>query len=114
MRVLLIDDIRPPSIANRWMTAKEPHMVMVCRTYQDGLAELRDGGPWDLLLLDHDLGCFDENGREWTGYDILLFLRENLQYLPKDIYLVTSNASMWGPMDKLIERLYVMKEQLPE
>jgi len=90
-RVLLIDDMRNIK-ADR-----------VCRTFDEGLKALRDDGPWDVLLLDHDLG--DKNPRK-TGYDLLVFLEEYPRYLPKQIRLVTQNPVGVEKMTKLIDALY--------
>jgi len=95
MRVLLIDDIRD-------LTA-----TVVARNYFDGIDHLKDNGPWDLLLLDHDLASFDDNGREKTGYDIMCFLEEFQEYLPKEIQLVTANPVGRDRMQKVIDKLYL-------
>ena len=92
-RVLLIDDLR------------NIEATRVARTYNEGIEALKDG-PWDLLLLDHDLGCYDSVGREKTGYDIICFLEENLQYLPERIELVTMNPVGRLKMNAAIVNLY--------
>lgn len=87
-RILLIDDTRDegsPNISRR--------VDIIARNYWTGIDCLKMGN-WDVLLLDHDLNSFEDindGHSEKTGYDIMLFLEENLQYLPKDIILVTSN-----------------------
>ena len=84
MKILAIDDVR--DFPQAWITA---------RTYKMGLRCLRDMGPWDELRLDHDLGAvhmsYNDTGKEMTGYDICLFLEENLDHRPRVIVLVTSN-----------------------
>ncbi len=70
MRTLLIDDLR------------NIKADVIARTYDEGIRELTYNGPWDLLLLDHDLASF-VNGIEKTGYDVMCFLEEN----PPPIYL---------------------------
>lgn len=93
MKTLLIDDLRniPADI--------------VARNYDAGIEALRDQGPFDLLYLDHDLGDY-AHGVEKTGYDIMLFLEENPQYLPKEIKLVTSNPVGRRKMQVVIDKLY--------
>ena len=81
MRVLLIDDER------------NLEADVIARTYEAGIAELKKER-FDLLLLDHDLGEIHiEFGRvhENTGYDIMCFLEENPEYLPKRIECVSNN-----------------------
>jgi len=93
MRYLLIDDLR------------EVGADYTARTYADGIDALRKGG-WDVLYLDHDLGCFDESGREQTGYDIMCWLEANPEFLPGKIVLVTSNPSGRQKMQQVVDKLY--------
>jgi len=91
-KVLLIDDQR--NLGN----------YVIARTYDSGIFLLQLC-KWDLLLLDHDLGCF-KDGREYSGYDILCFLEEHPEHLPKEIKLVTSNGSVIKKMQQVINKLY--------
>jgi hypothetical protein len=91
--VLLIDD------------QKELYADYTARTYEEGIKALKKC-KWDLLYLDHDLGCFDNAGREWTGYDILVWLKANPVYLPKKIQLVTFNIVGRERMIPLLKELY--------
>ena len=97
MQVLLIDDLR-----------EIPGVTYVARTFDDGIAALRDDGPWDLLLLDHDLG--EEDPRH-TGYNVLCWLEELAEYLPRRIELVTANPVGRGKMEVVIERMYEMQSR---
>jgi hypothetical protein len=63
----------------------------VARSYSEGIAALRDLGPWDTLLLDYDLASYDQDGRERTGFDVLVFLEEHPDKRPSIVKLVTSN-----------------------
>lgn len=96
MRTLLIDDLR------------EIIADVVARTYDDGIAALKDQGPFDVLYLDHDLA--DPNPAH-TGYDVLNFLELNPHLLPGRIVLVTQNPVGMEKMRKLIEKLYADKEE---
>ena len=78
MRTLLIDDIR------------NLEADVIARNYTEGIKQLQLNGPWDLLLLDHDLASF-VNGREMTGYDVMCWLEQHLEYLPKSIQCVSAN-----------------------
>lgn len=94
MKTLLIDDIR---------TLKADR---IARTYDEGIAALEEE-QWDILLLDHDLGCFDANGREYTGYDILCWLEENTYFLPTcGIRIVSANPVGRQRMQQVIDKLY--------
>lgn len=90
-KILMIDDKKDPncmikdnyadSFQDKYFTEGEIHCV---RTYREGLEELKKKG-WETLLLDHDLGGIK------TGYDILCWLEEHLEFLPKTILLITNN-----------------------
>lgn len=68
LKGLFVDDERPlpntPTID--WDLA---------RTYDDAIAKL-DTTRYDIVSLDHDLGCFNADGREMTGYDVALYLAD--------------------------------------
>jgi CheY-like chemotaxis protein len=85
--ILLIDDYRDPDGIPKDMYGDEYYSVdevEVARTYQAGIDQLQ-AAKWDMLLLDNDLG------EEKQGRDILKFLEENIELLPKRIFLVTAN-----------------------
>lgn len=99
-RILVIDDERDFPQAN-----------VTARTYLDGLRCLTELGPWDLLLLDHDLNAVSQTrsiitDREMTGYDILNYLEANPKYLPKEIKIVSSNGSAVSKMTHLVKQIY--------
>lgn len=91
--ILLIDDERDI----------EAHAI--ARNYFDGI-KLLESQHWSLLLLDHDLASFEENGRERTGYDVVCWLEQNPQHLPDKIELVTSNPVGRQRMQQVINSLY--------
>jgi len=93
MSILLIDDRR--NIVGAKLTA---------RNYKDAITALQSN-KWELVLLDHDLGDF-QNNREYTGYDILCWLEEHKERLPKRIVLVTDNPSARQRMQLVIDKLY--------
>jgi len=71
------------------------------------IAALEKLGPWDLLLLDHDLNSFDPDvGKEYTGYDIMCFLETNPHLLPKKTKLVTDNSAGRKRMALVLDKLY--------
>jgi hypothetical protein len=89
MRTLLIDDFRPIEAD------------VVAKTYDEGIAALVQG-PWDLLLLDHDLG--EDPPKD--GYGIMKWLEINQQYLPRMIQLVTSNPVGRKNMERVLQKFY--------
>jgi hypothetical protein len=95
MRVLAIDDTR-----------ELPEAHVLARNYDEGLLQLERNGPWDLLLLDHDLASFDKDGREKTGYDIMCWLEQNVDKLPKKIECVSANPVGRARIVALSVKLY--------
>lgn len=93
--VLLIDDVRV-------MPA-----TRVARTYDEGIAQIKEKNP-DLLLLDHDLGHEEP---EKTGYGIVCFLEEN-NIKPKEIRLVTSNPVGAMRMEAALESMGYRYDQM--
>lgn len=89
---LLIDDVRTMPVDK------------IVRTYDEGIQALQEN-KWDIVWLDHDLGCF-KDGKEYTGYTILCWLEENPRFLPKNIRLVTSNPVGRARMQMVIDKLY--------
>lgn len=104
MRNLLIDDLREVAhIHAKYGIALNANEV--ARTFAEGINSLK-AGKIDTLLLDHDLGCFDDEGNELTGYKVMLFLEEHPEYLPNRIVLVTSNPVGRAKMQTVIDKLY--------
>lgn len=104
-KILLIDDLRDVEFVNKTWNIQ---ITDVARTYNEGIKSLKKGGV-STLLLDHDLACFDEQGNELTGYNIMLFLEEHQNYLPDQIILVTSNPVGRSRMQTIIEKLFCDK-----
>lgn len=106
MKVLLIDDLRMPSWIDKTYDDNgnvsekfSDDTTVIARTPEIGIHQLTNDGPWDVLLLDHDMGSSK------TGYDVLCFLEENTHLLPKNIILVTANTSGGMKMQQCLERL---------
>lgn len=101
-RILAIDDMRVCKGA-----------TVVARTYQTGMDLLFKMGPWDELWIDHDLGCFDESGREKTGYDILCSLEALWPTTRVDtIVMLTSNPAGRLKMEQVIQKLFTFPHPL--
>lgn len=74
MRSLLIDDVR------------DIPADVVCRTFEEGLKALKEGG-WHSLYLDHDLG----DAKDRTGYDIIKYVEEHPELRPGQVIIVSAN-----------------------
>lgn len=66
MKVWLDDRRAPPD--GDWQWVHTPHETI----------DLVARGNVEELSLDHDLGLVDEEGRELTGYDVLLWIEEQV------------------------------------
>lgn len=109
MKVLLIDDQRTPVLIK---SQYDIQVTSLASDYHEGIRLLKEGGPFDLLLLDHDLSSWTEDGsRELTGTDIMQFLIDNPQFLPKDIFLVTANPVGRMRMQEMIKEAYARRNQ---
>jgi len=78
MNNLLIDDTRDPA---------EYQVNYLGRDYKTGIHLLK-AIPIDRLYLDIELG----KGK--SGFDVINWLRENKQYRPKDIIMITSSEHL--------------------
>jgi hypothetical protein len=92
MNILIIDDSKETGVCI-WMAENKigkgklaDAEIYQSRTYKQGMSQLI-GLPWNILLLDHDLG------ESKTGYDLLVWLYNNKDkgYIPKRIYSITNN-----------------------
>jgi len=102
MKILLIDDLRSEDIIEITYGKRPTH---VARDYDQGIKALKEEGPFDLLYLDHDLGDYNKFV-ERTGYDVMCFLEENPQFLPKEIVFVTANPVGRKKMMAVYRKLY--------
>lgn len=115
MKILLIDDIRTKQYVSVERGIDVTHIE---RTFQSGLEALKNE-TWDLLVLDHDLASFDEDGKEKTGLDIMNFLEEqvalgNTEVMPKEIYFITANPVGKMNMKYVLERINKMLKGTPK
>jgi hypothetical protein len=65
---------------------------------------------YDFLSLDHDLASFSPDGREWTGYDICLWLAEQKTFglwIPPIIKVHSANPVGSTRMRGVIERYLI-------
>lgn len=77
MNLWLDDERKSP---RNWVWVKTPgDCIDVLKTF-----------PVDILSLDHDLGIFVD-GKEETGYDVLCWLEQNLNYMPNEVRIHTAN-----------------------
>jgi len=109
MRVLMIDDIRKfdTEYICRFYQFKRGDTIRIARTCKQGIEMLKNRGPWDLLLLDHDLGLADPLKKELNGYYVMCWLEQaNPCYLPKQIKIISSNPVGNRRMQQVIDKLY--------
>jgi len=88
MKILVIDDY------------KNIKADYIARTFEDGVRKLRSE-KWDLLYIDHNLGEFKK-----SGYDIMVFLKENKQYIPKMIICISDSPDGELLINGMIKDIY--------
>ena len=91
MKVLIIDDhnFRHESISKKYIGDDIDHAYKFADACQ-----LLSTTKYDIVQLDHDLGDFTgENGRDLTGYDIMLYLVKfvDIEIWPTYIVIHTGN-----------------------
>lgn len=103
MRILLIDDIR-----NELSPQVNRKVSVIARDYNEAIMCLIKLGPWDLVLFDHDLASFEDPDNpktEKTGYDIVCWLEEYPEFMPKDWEVISSNPVGREKMQKVLEAI---------
>jgi len=79
LRTVLVDDVR------------DIQTTELCRTYAEAFETLCQK-KFDVMYLDHDLGCFDpKSGLDLNGATLIKVLSEGHVELPKIIVLVSGN-----------------------
>ncbi len=87
MKHLLIDDFRTFSVDK------------ICRDYESGVDVLKKER-WDVLWLDHDLGC------DKTGYDVITFLENHPDLRPKIVICISENPCGRDRINSVIKKMY--------
>ncbi len=74
---VFLDDERYP-VDPYWMEYPKGVLWNIIRTYDDFCTLVEDKIDWTdppkIFSFDHDIACFDRNGKEQDGYDCLKFL----------------------------------------
>lgn len=98
----MIDDTRDETSVQR-------RIDLIARNYWTGIDALAKMGPWDVVLLDHDLHSY-KNGKEFTGYDVICeierMINNSEMERPHHIICVSSNPPGRARINMVIERLY--------
>lgn len=93
---LWLDDIRTPPVGWTWV-----------KTADECIEALKAGGI-SYVSLDHDLADLHyggDYGKEKTGYDVVLFLEENPEYVPERINIHSLNPVGVDRMRKVCEKI---------
>ena len=93
MKTILIDDER------------DIQVDIVARNYADGIERLKNDGPFTTLYLDHDLASYYD-GIEKTGYDVMCWLEEHIEYAPEEIICVSANPVGKRRIEQVIQNIY--------
>jgi NAD+-processing family protein with receiver domain len=95
MRVWLDDRREPPA---GWVWVRTPHEAI----------DLLSSGEVEELSLDHDLGLVDDSGRERTGYDVVLWIEEQVAteaLIPPRLAVHSANPPAHERMLRAIEAI---------
>ena len=100
MKKLYVDDLRPvPDFS--WEPAFNYFEALILLQHDD----------YDIISLDHDIDSFDDNGKEYTGYDILNYLeclRIEFRMKIPHIFVHTANAAVAAKMQAVADKLNKM------
>lgn len=93
MKILILDD----DIERHRQFQKNfgHHDLTQVSTVEEAIRFLKTN-KFDAVFLDHDLGGHSNvksGGKEPTGYDVALFMKENPQYMPKEVYIHSMNPA---------------------
>lgn len=95
--ILWVDDIRNPP---------DDLICDIARTYQEAV-DLLTQNNYNTIYLDHDLGDFTENGIEFTGYKLVLWIVQRKMdghLVPTRYEFLTSNPVGRRNMQAVIHR----------
>lgn len=83
MQGLFLDDERYPKDVT-WIKYPENVEWIIARTQYYFMSLLEDE-EFDIITFDHDIECYDEEGKEVTGYDLLKYTLDYFQINNKKI-----------------------------
>ena len=104
MKVWLDDRRDPPP---GWVWVQTP----------DETIALLEAGSVEELSLDHDLGLWDANGREQTGYDVLLWIEEQVVlhgFRPPVLAVHSANSGARERMERAIDSIHRYAKAQPD
>ena len=99
-----LDDRREPPPGWVWVTTPAETIALL------------EAGEVDELSLDHDLGLWDDNGRELTGYDVLAWIEEQVVlhgFRPPALAVHSANSAARMRMERAIESIARSAERKP-
>lgn len=98
MKIFLDDERKIP---NGWLGVKTPEQ---CISWLEKCA--KENVVVKKLSLDHDLGLIDPNTlQERTGYDVLVWLENNLWAMPEEVIIHTANPVARRRMNLVLEAI---------
>lgn len=121
MRILILDDDdhRHSVYAKTYST----HSVAHARSYRQFVDLLRQGSPWDLIHLDHDLGDFESadsyidgwgTAREYNGVDAARALCSLKDHeLPYEVIIQSVNPDGAISMRQMLQRRGIVSTWIP-
>lgn len=95
MRVLVIDDLPDTKDVGRY--------DQIALNYNEAIEHLRSEA-WDIVWIDHDLG----EGK--TGYDVMCWIEEHPEFMPREIRITTRNPVGRKRMMQVLAKLNEQRE----
>ena len=108
MKILILDDdkSRHEQFSKNFKQHELTHVYHV----QDAIKRLSTR-IYDAVFLDHDLGGMSDvesGGKEPTGYDVALWLSQNIDHCPDQIYIHSMNPVGAQNIKKLLRKAKVV------
>ena len=103
--VLLVDDCRDADFIEKAYGIRPTN---VAKTYDEAI-QIIQTKHFNIIMMDHDLGCFDKDGKEYNGTHVLTFIEPNPQYKPDDFIMVSANPVGRKNMQIIIDRILTKK-----
>ena len=89
MKILILEDNEERH--KKFLEALKSHEVVIVETSQEAIKYLKEE-KWDVAFLDHDLGGqANVSSGPGTGYEVAVWLSENVDRMPTQVYIHSMN-----------------------
>jgi len=109
MKILVLDDDR--GRLKQFMEKLIGHDVCCVETAQEAIRKLKEEEIFDYAFFDHDLGgkvFVESGGQDFTGWDVAVWLTQNIEKQPKKIVIHSFNPAGAANMKSLLPQALLM------